>query len=132
MADSCRSLRAQEAQVAEAKLTLPCSCPSHHDTVLRRHLSCPEHPEGCNPEQQSQRALPHRCGNAGRADQPESIFLCLAVPGLAAPVGGWMHVRRYFMLRSKPVQTKQSGLRSKGKTLHGERTTLLAHKGPLH
>ena len=63
-------------------------------------------------------------------DQPDNVSPCLAVPGLAAPAGGWMHVRRYFMLQSKPVQTKQRDSRSEGKTLRGERTTFVGTQRP--
>uniref|UniRef100_A0A8B9RUN7 Uncharacterized protein n=1 Tax=Accipiter nisus TaxID=211598 RepID=A0A8B9RUN7_9AVES len=86
MADSCRSLHAQEAQVAEAKLTLPCSCPSHHATVLRRHLNSsfsqlcriPKsllHPKSpappCLPIGMTHASWPHEL-HIGRASPPHS------------------------------------------------------------
>lgn len=42
-----------------------------------------------------------------------------------------MNVRRYFMVWSNPVQTKQWDPRSEWQTLHGDRATVLAHKGPF-
>lgn len=42
-----------------------------------------------------------------------------------------MNMRRYFMVLSNPVQTKQCDPRSEGQNLHGDRATVLAYKGPF-